>query len=160
MISSKSASKHEMVERFEKKSVVRHSITENYRNAREITEYVNSEMKMCMRPIGISGRVLEITMNAVADINIEADDRVVLICQQDDVEGVQKYITETLNKVCNTVVGQDNEIRRGIINVLPVSLTKGLEFEKVIVVPGGMSDSERYVSFTRALNELYVVTSD
>lgn len=49
------------------------------------------------------------------------------------------------------------EIIRGMYNVLPISKSKGLEFEKVIVLANGMSDNEFYVACTRAISELYVI---
>ena len=42
---------------------------------------------------------------------------------------------------------------------MTVGQSKGLEFETVYVHPEGMSDNEKYVAFTRALANLYVVTS-
>ena len=49
-----------------------------------------------------------------------------------------------------------NELIRGSINVIEVSMTKGLEFEKVIVIAQGLNRNEYYVACTRAINELYV----
>ena len=156
-ISAKSSSKQAIFEYFDNKSAVTHSINENYRNAKEITEYVNSEMNMHMRPVGISGQVAKIELNAIPKITIDADDRVALICKKELVENLYHYIVHTLNVKCNLISDQGNELQRGLINIVPVSLTKGLEFEKVVVAVEGMSFNERYVSFTRALNELYVV---
>lgn len=37
-----------------------------------------------------------------------------------------------------------------------VEQSKGLEFETVFAVTGRMSENEKYITYTRALNELYV----
>lgn len=41
--------------------------------------------------------------------------------------------------------------------VIPVEIAKGLEFEAVVVIVDQMSDNEKYVSYTRALDKLIVV---
>lgn len=41
--------------------------------------------------------------------------------------------------------------------MIPISLAKGLEFEKVIVFQKGMTENEFYVACTRAITELYVI---
>ena len=42
-------------------------------------------------------------------------------------------------------------------DIFSVQEVKGLEFETVVVIPNGMSDNELYISYTRALNELYLL---
>lgn len=39
---------------------------------------------------------------------------------------------------------------------MTVEQSKGLEFETVFAVTGRMSENEKYITYTRALNELYV----
>ena len=41
-------------------------------------------------------------------------------------------------------------------NVLTISQAKGLEFNTVFALSGRMSKNERYIAYTRALDELYV----
>ena len=52
---------------------------------------------------------------------------------------------------------QKGKISRTKINVMTVYESKGLEFTSVAVAPQGMTDSERYIAFTRALNELAII---
>ena len=59
-----------------------------------------------------------------------------------------------------TFYSDSKEILRGIYNVIPVTMTKGLEFEKVIVVQRGMDKNQFYVACTRAISELYVVSDN
>ena len=41
-------------------------------------------------------------------------------------------------------------------NVLTVTQAKGLEFGTAFVISGSMNDNEKYIVYTRALDELYV----
>jgi len=43
------------------------------------------------------------------------------------------------------------------INIMTVYESKGLEFSSVAVIPDGMSENERYIAYTRALQYLAVV---
>ena len=159
-ISAKSSSKELLMGFFEGRSAEFYSINENYRNAMEITEHVNSEMKMSMRPVGISGQVMQIRLSESSKIDIGEDDRVALICKKENAEKLYEYLMHDLGIKCNFISEQGVELRRGEINVIAVSLSKGLEFEKVIAVTERMSFAERYVTFTRALNELYIVKGE
>ena len=47
----------------------------------------------------------------------------------------------------------------GRISVIPIEMAKGLEFESIIVVSNFMSNNEKYIAFTRALENLYVAES-
>ena len=42
-------------------------------------------------------------------------------------------------------------------DVYNVSEVKGMEYETVFVIPDGMSDNELYVSYSRALNKLFLL---
>ena len=43
------------------------------------------------------------------------------------------------------------------LNLMTIQDAKGLEFETVYVIDEGMSDNEKYVAYTRALNRLIVI---
>ncbi len=38
--------------------------------------------------------------------------------------------------------------------------TKGIEFDKVFVIPNKMSKNEKYIAYTRALSELVIVVDE
>ena len=42
-------------------------------------------------------------------------------------------------------------------DIYNVSEVKGMEYETVFVIPNGMSDNELYVSYSRALNKLFLL---
>lgn len=52
---------------------------------------------------------------------------------------------------------ESKDIVREKYKVIPMNYTKGLEFEKDIVIRKGMTNNEFYVTCTRAVSELYVV---
>ena len=64
--------------------------------------------------------------------------------------------TQLMRKSYNDLT-QKGKISRTKINVMTVYESKGLEFTSVAVAPQGMTDSERYIAYTRALNDLAVV---
>lgn len=127
-----------------------YQINENYRNARQITNYVKTELGIEMLPVGLDGK-MEI-LKDVPDIFIEADDRAALIVSDAKLFRESYSLEREVNFYTDS-----REIVRGILNVIPVSMTKGLEFEKVILIKDGMSRNEYYVACTRAISELYVV---
>ena len=63
---------------------------------------------------------------------------------------------EMMRKSYNDV-SQKGKIARSKINIMTVYESKGLEFTSVAVVPDGLSISEKYIAYTRALKELAVV---
>lgn len=126
------------------------TINENYRNARQITDYVNEISGMEMIPVGLDG--IQKTVEEIPELELFEDDRVAIILA-DKTNYFDDY------KCCmdlNFYV-ESRKIVRGIYNVLPISLAKGLEFEKVIVIQEGMTENEFYVACTRAISELYVI---
>lgn len=131
----------------------KYEIKENYRNAREITNYVKDSLNIEMDSYGLEG--IQKTVEKIPEITIAADDRVAVIVEDDSVISVDIRAKMKLN-----FYSDRKEILRGIYNVIPVTMTKGLEFEKVIVVQRGMDKNQFYVACTRAISELYVVSDE
>ena len=52
---------------------------------------------------------------------------------------------------------QKGKVSKSKINIMTVYESKGLEFSSVVVVKEGLSKSELYIAYTRALKELAVV---
>jgi DNA helicase IV len=50
-----------------------------------------------------------------------------------------------------------DEIKSGEIALLTPQEAKGLEFDTCYVFTKGMNRNEKYISYTRALNELYII---
>lgn len=128
------------------------TISENYRNARQITEYVNREFSMKMLAVGLNGKQEKVNM--IPDLEIAQDDRVAII-----VSGAPLVLNDFLRDHDVVFFDEQREIVRGAYNVISVANVKGLEFEKAIVVLSGMTPNEQYVACTRAIQELYVIPS-
>lgn len=142
------------------KDIQRYQISENYRNALEITEYANRAFGMSMLPIGLHGDVRQIaTTNLSKEITFPQNgDRVAIIYKEMDT--LRREGITLKNAKYHFLVEPDIEIVTEQINVLPISLAKGLEFERVYAITDGMDENEKYVAVTRALNELVLVSSD
>lgn len=154
-INSKGVSSTEMLPKWIQE-ISCEEIRENYRNALEITEYVNTAFGMDMLPIGIHGKTG--TVKSILDIpKADDSDRVAIIykgCSTLNNAGIFQNDKDLKYNFWNT---SDIVAATDKVNVLTVSLAKGLEFERVIVFPAGMTDQEQYVACTRALKELYII---
>lgn len=97
-----------------------------------------------MLPVGLNG--VQKTVKSMPDVAIAMDDRVAVIA-----ESVTDDLRATLKEYDVNYYEETGEIIRGIYNVLPISLAKSLEFEKVIVIQQGMTKNEYYVACTRVI---------
>ncbi len=137
---------------------------ENYRNARQITEFCNKQFKLSMRAINLDGRgVHEIHSKE------EFEERFLEIFQKPQNVGLSCIIVKNkeeastlINKVksyklkINNMTEEIVELQRNKWNLMTVEQAKGLEFETVFALTGRMSENEKYISYTRALDELYL----
>lgn len=130
------------------------AIKENYRNAAEITRYINDKLHKDMMPIGLSGSVTEVSSE---QCEYKKDGRTVVIFQSKKL--LRKFHSQCTNpKNFEFVTDKIQKTSGDKILLLSVGQAKGLEFETVYVHPEGMTDNEKYVAFTRALVNLIVVT--
>ena len=134
-------------------------IMENYRNSKEITEFINSNFGMNMIPLGISGIVRNIQMEDIFNLlEINNEDRLAIIVKDYAVIlNLIDYVFKSKKLDLNIIFTGNDKICKDKINVLSVNMAKGLEFEKVVVINDNMNKNELYVSYTRALNELYII---
>lgn len=121
-------------------SFSRYRINENYRNTTQITSFINDELMMNMTGLGLNGTevVLCSESQLVHERIIAPGDRKVVIYKEKEV--LDRFVIE--------LSGYD---------VYNVSEVKGMEYETVFVIPDGMSDNELYVSYSRALNKLFLL---
>jgi DNA helicase IV len=129
-------------------------LNENYRNPIEITEFTNRSLNMNMIPIGLGGNFNETRLHEFINKKFEEDDRVVLI-SNNPLELFKVFDNEKIEY--SKINNQSEKLIRGIINISTVKDIKGLEFDVVAVISDSMSDNEKYVSFTRAIKELYLI---
>ena len=53
-----------------------------------------------------------------------------------------------------------DRIGNGYISLMYVDEVKGIEFDRVYVIPNKMSNNEKYIAYTRALSELVIVVGE
>ena len=126
------------------------TLNQNYRNTNQIVDFVSSSLGLDMQSIGYDGpQVSMIAVRGVSQFFKEKKGLKALICAENMKE---KYARKTYNDI-----GVKGKLSRSKINVMSVYESKGLEFTSVVVAEEGMSASEKYIAYTRALNELAVV---
>lgn len=50
-----------------------------------------------------------------------------------------------------------DKVQAGKISILSATSAKGLEFDLAVVIPTGMVDNEKYIAYTRAVEQLIIV---
>ncbi len=123
--------------------ISRYSLNENYRNAREITAYVNGLLNMNVTSLGLEGgSVNNISYDKLGEAVSAAKargDRVAVIYSQNDARAAA---------AAKSVGGEACTVKE----------CKGLEYECVFAC-GEMTAREKYVAYTRALDKLYICNS-
>jgi hypothetical protein len=132
------------------------ALNENYRNSSEIIEY-------CNRSLGFDTANLGISCEPVRMLNFDG----FLEHINNNMIGTRRFAVivkkkkPSLLKVLREKIADKlnpDALRNGEIALLTPAEAKGLEFDTCYVLTDGMNRNEKYVSFTRALNELYIVT--
>lgn len=109
----------------------------NYRNSAEIIEYTNHKCNKNMENIGYeSFKVQTIDKRSFA----------------------QKYMNDTMKRKAVICANKDKMIAN-LYEIDPYTIkeVKGLEFDSVYVFDEGLTEKERYVAYTRALDKLTIV---
>lgn len=129
------------------------TLNQNYRNTNQIVDFVASKLDVDMLSIGYDGPQVEtISMRGVNKFFKEKKGLKAIICSPKDIE---KY-----NRKAYNVLSQKGEISKTKINLMTVYESKGLEFSAVAVAPENMSENERYIAYTRALQYLSIIDQE
>lgn len=134
------------------------ALNENYRNTNQITQFCNDTFKMNVSLTGVDGHsVKEIARVKLESVlaNIKATDERIAVILPRTVKKKEYIDKEQIPPGIQSVLG--DTIANGTIAVVYVDEVKGVEFDRVFVVPNSMTENERYIAFTRALSELTVV---
>ncbi|MBQ9728816.1 MAG: UvrD-helicase domain-containing protein [Clostridia bacterium] len=127
------------------------TLNQNYRNTNQIVDFVANSLQLNMQPIGFDGPAVEsIPARKITSFFKDKKGLKAIIC-------TEETKAELLRKSYNDLA-EKGKVSKTKINIMTVYESKGLEFTTVVVVPQGMSDSEKYIAYTRALKELAVVT--
>lgn len=117
-------------------------LDENFRNTNQIINYCAEKLHFSMKPVGVSmDKVKEFSS---FDEMIESNVSYKVFVVKD----------EYAAKVLETLLKNAGILGYSIFTVRDV---KGLEFKQIIVFDEEMTSNEKYISYTRALIQLYVV---
>ena len=156
-------------QRFE--SVVRFKkfdMRENYRNARQITNFCNRRFGLKMRAVNLDGKGVHVISNQEEFLRVlkklfmkpqSPGLSCILVKNREEAESILTLIPEYGHRIQKLAI-EPIELHPNKWNLVTVDQVKGLEFETVIAISGRMSRNERYVSYTRALDELYVYENE
>ena len=120
-----------------------YNLNENYRNTEQITDFCNKVFKYNNISMGITGKDVEYIdkkqINNIIIRKMNDQKRIAIIVRNiEDLENIIPIDSEYT--FYNTI-----------------SQVKGIEFDSVIVFDNDMTENEKYIAYTRALNELYIV---
>ncbi len=127
-----------------------YNLNQNYRNTNQIVDFVASKLRLDMQSIGYDGPNVErITQRGINAFFKEKKGLKAIICSETDKE---IYVRKSYNDA-----GTKGKVSKSKINVMTVYESKGLEFSSVAVADSNMTDSEKYIAYTRALKELAII---
>ncbi len=128
-------------------------LNQNYRNTNQIVEFVSNELQLNMQSIGYDGpQVQYINPRGIQKFFKDKKGLKAIICSE---EAKQEFLRKSYNDLA-----LKGKVSRSKINMMTVYESKGLEFTSVAVIEAGMTDSEKYIAYTRALNELAIVRKE
>lgn len=137
------------------------TLKENYRNTNQITRFCNDSFDMEVLQTGVDGaKVREIPRRdlekELAKLNLNTERIAILVPRR---VMKKKYLEiDILPLNIREAIG--DKIDNGLISLMYVDEVKGIEFDKVFVVPNKMTRNEKYIAYTRALSELIIVVDD
>ena len=127
-----------------------YELNQNYRNTNQIVRYVADTLGVNMQSIGYDGpEVCKIPVRGINGFFKDKKGLKAVICVQEEKGNLQRKAYQD--------VSAKGKVSRKKINIMTVYESKGLEFTSVVVVTDGLSQSELYIAYTRALKELAVV---
>ena len=127
-----------------------YGLNQNYRNTNQIVNYVAQTLRLDMQSIGCEGpQVCKILPKGINAFFKDKKGLKAVICSE-------KTKAEFLRKSYNDI-GEKGKVSNSKINIMTVYESKGLEFTSVVAIDKEMSDAEKYIAYTRALNELAII---
>lgn len=120
-----------------------YNLKENFRNTKQISDFCNQKFEYQNISMGIEGKdvkyINKMEINNVILSKINNKKQIAIIVKnKDDLENIIPIDCEY------TFYGNIEQV-------------KGIEFDSVIVFDDKMTKNEKYIAYTRALNDLYIV---
>ena len=126
-----------------------YELNENYRNSQEIIEFYNRELGVKNNSFGLKSKPVQsfdiTVLGILLKLHLLLGNRVVIITNTP-----QELPGSILNMCAHGIISENRA------SVMTVRQVKGMEFDVAFVFEQNMDQNERYISFTRALSELYV----
>ena len=138
-----------------------YALNENYRNTIQITEFCNKEFHAEVYPIGISGEPVQLEDLATAvqellELKVKSPTNRIAIIHR---YGRSKIVDRLLEAIPREKASW-GQVDDNLISVISVETAKGLEFDTVVVITDSLTENEKYIAFTRALDHLIVVSDE
>ena len=140
-----------------------YELNENYRNSKEIAEFCAKRFNIPMTALNYPGQGVHIWTDDSLDADLadalvgekRAGLSALIVKNWDEALYIKDMYPELMIKV-NDMILEHNSIHRSRWNLLSVDDVKGLEFTNVIVFSGRMTENEKYIAYTRALERLCI----
>lgn len=120
----------------------RFELDENFRNTNQIIDYCAEKIHLQMKPVGVSMNPVKEFFSIDNMISDNISEKVFIVKDEYDMQNLVKFLN---NKDISDY------------KVFEVKEVKGLEFKQVTVFDEDMSRNEKYIAYTRALIQLYIV---
>ena len=126
-----------------------YELNENYRNSENIIEFYNEQLGINNKSFGLNTKPVE---------RFREDELNILVKLQLLLKNRTVIITKDKSRVPASILSQcvQGGISEDYISVMDILEVKGLEFDTAFVFDEDMDENERYISYTRALSELYI----
>lgn len=126
-------------------------LNENYRNSDEIIQYYNQKLSMHNLSFGLKTKDVETISFEMFKwkviLSLVLGNRTAIICNDCNI------IFDDIKEFCSfNDLSTTNKA-----TVLTVKQARGLEYDTVFVYDKDMTRNERYIAYTRALSELYIL---
>lgn len=140
---------------------------ENYRNSSQIANYCNQRFGMQMEIINTNGSgVHEINdfskLKSTIIETLSSDSKIglgaIIVKNKYEKEWLLDEFPMYANKLFDTF--KERDIHKTKWNIVSIADAKGLEFKSVIAISGSMTENEKYIAYTRALDELTIYDAE
>ena len=123
-----------------------HILDENFRNTNQVIDYCCEKLNINMKTIGVDLDPVN-EYESLSDVlklaNTFSRDSVFIVKNEYYKKDLQQLLLSYKIEGCE--------------NIYTVKTVKGLEFKEVFVFDSGMTESEKYISYTRSLTKLNVI---
>ncbi len=128
----------ETIRKLNEREINYYELNENYRNTKQVANYVNNFVETKMIPMGIDA-------NEVIEINTSFDE---FVNSLDKFSKETVFITNNQNALI--------KIKEHGFECYTVLIAKGMEFSKVVVINNDLNNIEKYIAYTRTLDQLTI----